>query len=348
MSTESATAPQKRTARIRWYWWTLAAAAVLCTALGAFFSIATVATAQSMPRVVVARYLDALVHGNAREAMKLGGISPRSGDVLLTQAAYATATDRITSYTLSAATTRTGVTTVDATVQQGDRPYHRSFRIERAGGLPFLPLWKLAPVTPDTVEVQIDGPSGLSFTVAGVKSTGSESRAKLRALPGSYPVKVTSSSADYSANSGVAVSHAVGSVITPTVFAAELSDSGYTDAKKAVEAWLDACLATQEAAPANCPFLVKDETANGVRASDFRWTLDVRPEVDMYGDWYDGGWDVRGSGGSVKATATLTRLADGATAQVTTEDIPFEYSGTLTFTGDGAVFTPALGDGTKG
>jgi hypothetical protein len=57
---------------------------------------------------------------------------------------------------------------------------------------------------------------------------------------------------------------------------------------------------------------------------------------------------VRGSGGSVKATATLTRIADGATAQVTTEDIPFAYSGTLTFTGDGAVFTPTLGDGSAG
>lgn len=348
MSTESEAAPAKRTVRVRWFWWVLAAAAVLCTAAGAFFSVTTVAAAQSMPRTVVARYLDALVHGHGREAMKLGGITPRSGDILLSQKAYATATDRITSFTLGAPVTRKGVTTVDATVEQGDRPYHRSFRVVRAGGLPFLPLWKLAPVTPDTVEVETPGPSGLSFTIAGIKPSSDDGFAKLRALPGSYPVKVSSSSADYSAKSGVAISHPVGSVVTPTLFAAELSETGYADAKKAVEDWLDACLATQDAAPANCPFLVKDETANGVRLSDLRWALVTRPEVDMYGDWHDGGWDVRGSGGSVTATAKVTRLADGATGQVSTGDIPFAYSGTVTFTGDGAVFTPARGDGSQG
>ena len=38
---------------------------------------------------------------------------------------------------------------------------------------------------------------------------------------------------------------------------------------------------------------------------------------------------------------------DGATAQVKTEEIPFQYSGTVTFTGDGAVFTPLFDDGSS-
>ncbi|MDN4597355.1 hypothetical protein [Leifsonia virtsii] len=345
MSIGSEGAPVRRM-RVRWYWWVLGFAAVLSTAAGAFFSASTVAAAQNMPRTVVARYLDALVHGNAREAMALGGIHAGKGDVLLDQKAYATATDRIASYTLSSPVTRKGVTTVVATVQQGDRPYQRSFRVVRAGGLPFLPLWKLAPVTPDTVEVEADGPSGLVFTVGGKTPKVEDRIAKLRALPGSYPVEFARASGDYSVKSGVAVSHGVGSVITPTVFAAEISDSGAAAAKAAVESWLDTCLATQESAPANCPFYVQAPVTPGVQMSDIHWSLVTRPEVDvLYGAWYDGGWDVQGRNGSVTATATLTRTSDGASAQVTTEEIPFQYSGTVTFTGDGAVFTPLFDDG---
>ncbi|MDR6971492.1 hypothetical protein [Leifsonia shinshuensis] len=343
MSEQSVEAPASRI-RVRWYWWALAALAVLCTAVGAFFSASTIAAAQDMPRSVVARYLTALEHGRAREAMALGGITAKSGDILLTDAAYRRATDRITSFTLARPTTRGGITTVDATVQQGDRPYHRTFRVVRAGGLPFLPLWRLAPVTPDTVEVGVDGPTGLTFTVAGATPHAGASDVRLRALPGSYPVAVTSPDADYTVSGGVALSHPVGSTVTPTVFAAQLSDAGSADAQKAVDSWLDACLATQDAAPVNCPFLVKDETVNGVRASDFRWTLDARPEVTVDTAWTDGGFAVRGDGGAVQATATLTRLADGATAQVTTEQIPFSYAGEVTFTGDGAVFRPSFGD----
>lgn len=82
--------------------------------------------------------------------------------------------------------------------------------------------------------------------------------------------------------------------------------------------------------------------------SDIHWSLVTRPEVDFgYSDWYDGGWDVQGRNGSVTAIATLTRTSDGATAQVKTEEIPFQYSGTVTFTGDGAVFTPLFDDGSS-
>ncbi|WP_348788685.1 hypothetical protein [Leifsonia sp. NPDC080035] len=334
--------------RILWYWWALVAAAVLSTAAAAFFSATTIAAVQATPRIAVAHYLDALVHGKAKEAMRLGGIAARDGDLLLTEKAYATASDRITSYTLAAPVTRKGVTTVKATVQQGDRPYERTFRVVRAGGLPFLPLWALAPVTPDTVEVQVAGPTGLTFRIAGVTPKPGTGVLKLRALPGSYPVDVTSASSDFSADSGVAISHPSGSVVTPTVFAARLSETGYADAKAAVESWLDACLATQDAAPANCPFTVGEPATDGIRISDLHWSLVARPDVDiLYGDWYDGGWDVRASGGTVTASATLTRITDGATTHVTTGDIPFAYAGTVTFTGDGAVFTPLRNDGSS-
>ena len=146
MSSEPATTVRR--VRVRWYWWAAAVAAVLATAAGALFSVATIGAVQDMPRTLVAQYLTALEHGKAREAMALGGITARSQDMLLTDAAYAKATDKITSFTLAKPVSRGGVTTVDATVQQGRRPYHRSFRVERAGGLPWLPVWRLAPVAP--------------------------------------------------------------------------------------------------------------------------------------------------------------------------------------------------------
>ncbi|MGO4534635.1 hypothetical protein [Leifsonia sp. 2MCAF36] len=344
MSLESAGAPKRRI-RVRWYWWALAAVAVLCTAAGAMLSVATIAVVQDMPRTVVARYLEALVHGNAREAMKLGGITAGSGDILLNDAAYKGASDRITSFTLGRPVSRGGVTTVEATVQEGDRPYSRTFRVERAGGVPWLTLWKLAPVTPETVRVEVDGPAGLTYTVGGAAAHDKVQKLSLRALPGSYPVKVTSPSSEFTFPGGVAISHPVNETADPTVFAAQLSATGATDAQTAVESWLDGCLASQAAAPANCPFLVTEDTENGIRASDFRWTLDARPTVTVEQVWSDGGFAARGEDGSVKATATLTRLADGATEQVSTEDIPFAYAGVVTFTGSGAEFQPNLGDG---
>jgi hypothetical protein len=345
MSSEPATTVRR--VRVRWYWWAAAVAAVLATAAGALFSVATIGAVQDMPRTLVAQYLTALEHGKAREAMALGGITARSQDMLLTDAAYAKATDKITSFTLAKPVSRGGVTTVDATVQQGRRPYHRSFRVERAGGLPWLPVWRLAPVAPDTLELELDDAGGAALVVAGLEPHTADSRITLHAFPGTYPVVVANADPEFTFRDGVVVSHPAGSTVAPTVFAAELTDAGRADAQKAVDTWLDKCLATQDASPADCPFVTGDETVGGVQVSDFHWTLDARPQATIDAKWANGGFAVSARGGLVEASATLTRISDGATASLTTPKIPFGYDGIVDFTEYGTVFRPSPGHGTS-
>jgi len=298
--------------------------------------------AQDIPRTLVAQYLSALTHGTAREAMALGHITARSQDILLSDGAYAKATDKITSFTLARPVSRGGVTTVDATVVQGGQSSHRTFRVQQAGGFPWLPLWKLAPVAPDTVELELDAPGDATLSVAGLEPHTSDTKVSLRALPGTYPV-TANSEPEYTFRTGTAVSHAPGHASAPIVFAAQLSELGRVDAQKAVDTWLDGCLATQDAAPADCPFVTQDETVGGVQVSGFHWTLDSRPRIIIDTEWADGGFGVDAGGGLVDAAATLTRLSDGATAPFSAPKIPFGFSGMVAFGEGGPVFRPSAG-----
>ncbi|MFF1876225.1 hypothetical protein, partial [Kitasatospora herbaricolor] len=115
-------------------------------------------------------------------------------------------------------------------------------------------------------------------------------------------------------------------------------------AEKAVDEWLDACLASHDAAPADCPFGVVPD--DGIDLSDLQWHLDHRPYTSIAPQYTKaGGWPAAsGEDGRVEATATLTRSSDGATGSGTSEVITFGFQGVITFDGSKAVFTPYFAD----
>ncbi|MDR6971491.1 hypothetical protein [Leifsonia shinshuensis] len=246
-----------------------AAAAVLATVAGAVMSVATIGMAQDQPRALVARYLTALQHGRAEQAMRIAGIRHSAADILLTDAAYAKAGDRITSFTIARPVTRSGRTTVAATVSLGDRTQHRTFAFERTGGLPGVPLWRMRPVAADTVSFAVHAPDGLTYSIAGIrpKEQTPGAAVTLRALPGSYPVAFSSPSSEYRIWDADVASTPAGRTHTVT-FSAQLSSDGDTAARAAVEAWLDACLASTSTAPAGCPFVVDAATDDGAVVGD--------------------------------------------------------------------------------
>ena len=328
----------------RWIWWFLGAVAVLTTAAGATLSLTAIATIQNMPRTLVAQYLGELEHGRAQAAMHLAGIRANSSDVLLNDTAYSRITDRINSFTVHEPVTRGGKTTVPATITQGDRTYDRSFPVERAGGLPGLSFWKLGGIEPDTVDVMIEGPAGLAFTVAGEKPKSSPigTAVTLRAMPGTYPVAVTSKSKNFDVPVSDVTTIPAGDAQSPAVFTARLSDSGQAAAQTAINTWLDACIASRDAEPAQCPFGTFPEDP-GDDISDVRWQLLTRPSITIDPIWITGGgWSVDSTSGSVSAIATLTRRSDGAVGEGFTDPMAFAYAGVLTFDGSGAVFTPLI------
>ncbi|WP_431278136.1 hypothetical protein [Leifsonia poae] len=329
---------------VRWYWWVVIGAAGLLAAVAVALSVATLAAYQNVPRALVGNYLTALEHGKAGDAMHLAGIKANSGDVLLTDAAYAKATNRISSFSLARPVIHGNSATIDATIRQGDHSRHQTFAIERAGGLPGLPLWKFGAVETDLVDVLVTGPVGLTFTVAGQHPSSMliGSATTLRAFPGTYPVKFQSPNAAYVVWNADATSIPAGNKVVPTNFVAQLSSAGTDQARQAVDAWLDACLASTEAEPADCPFLVQSDDA--VTLSDLHWQLVHRPDIGVDPAWTIGGWAVESSAdGSVTATAKLTRTSDGATGTGSSDEIVFQIRGIISFDDTGAIFTPYFG-----
>ncbi|MCI0159075.1 hypothetical protein KNO15_20430 [Leifsonia shinshuensis] len=343
-------APAKRSSDHvpRWVWAMIAAVTLLTTAAGATLSITAIAALQNLPRTVVAQYLSDLEHGRAEAAMKLAGIRPNASDVLLSDAAYAKITDRIRSFTLQPAVTRGSKTTVKATITQGDRTYQRSFAVEPSGGLPGLPFWTLAPITPDTVDLKVNGPAGLTYTVAGKhpQSMPIGTAVTLRALPGTYPVKFSSSNENFEVWNADVTAAPAGGYLSPTEFNARLSSAGDAAGRRAIDAWLDACVASTEADPKNCPFYTFSQLP-GVTITDVHWHLGTRPIVDLNPEWNSDGWEVYADSGSVSGDVDLLRSSDGATGTGTIDSIPVAFAGLLTFDGSGPLFVPLYTDGNQ-
>ena len=95
------------------------------------------------------------------------------------------------------------------------------------------------------------------------------------------------------------------------------------------------------------PFVVDETTSDGFTVGDVHWSLGTRPWLTLDPGWADGGWTASSDGGTVTASATLTRASDGAVADGTTDPITFGYVGVITFGAGGAVFTPEIQDGTQ-
>ena len=344
-----ASAPARRSYAGRWIIALIALITLLVTAAGVTVSVSAVAALQNLPRTLVAQYLGELQHGRAEAAMKLAGIRANSGDLLLNDAAYAKITDRVSSFTVDSPVTRGASTTVLAHITQGDRTYERSFAVEKAGGLPGLPFWRLGRIEPDTVDLMVVGPAGIQYTVAGVKPQNMPLAldVTLRALPGTYPVALVSKSANFDVPMSAITSTPPGSAVSPTVFTARLSDGGQAAARTAINAWLDGCVASRDAVPANCPFgTYSDSAADEI--GNVRWQLHTRPDVTIDPVWTTGGWTVDSTTGSISAEATLTRKSDGATGVGYTDPWSFDFHGMLTFDGSGALFTPLISDSGPG
>lgn len=342
-------AGRPRSHATRWILALVAVVTLLVTAAGVTVSVSAVVALQNLPRTLVAQYLGDLEHGRATAAMKLAGIRANSGDVLLNDTAYSKITDRITSFTIESPVTRGATTTVQAEITQGDRSYDRSFVVEKAGGLPGLPFWRLGRIEPDTVDLMVEGPAGITYTVAGVKPANMPlaTDVTLRALPGTYPVELTSKSKNFDVPVSDITATPAGRAITPTVFTARLNDDGQSAARTAINAWLDGCVASRDAVPAHCPFGTFADSP-GDDISNVRWQLHTRPDVSIDPVWGTGGWAVESTSGSISAEATLTRRSDGATGEGYTDPWSFGYRGILTFDGGGALFTPLISDDATG
>jgi hypothetical protein len=319
-------------------------AGVLLLVLAAAAAVGIGRTAAShRPEAAVADYLQALQQGDAERAFDLDGTEVGDDDVLLTDEAYATATDRVSGFSLAPGVVDGDSATVEATVQQGGETgprWQQSFTLESDGrDLFFFPRWELQPVALGSVTVQVGAPSSATVSVAGVELPAADSETvELRALPGSYDVELGGGGELWGAPATEGTASGAGSRGTPAVLVAELTEQGEASARAAVDGWVAGCVGSPDPRPDGCSFALLNGDG-GYQLSNQKWTLESAPTYDV-GAWDGTGWDVSSVTEGAASYSADARDASGATGTFgSVSPVPVRVAGVVTdVTPEGATF----------
>ncbi|WP_144711487.1 hypothetical protein [Curtobacterium pusillum] len=321
------------------------AAVVLLLVAGVVgYSVGTASHSADRP---VRAFLDDLTAGRVDAALESAGIDHDKDDVLLTDAAYAKATSRVTGYRIAATRDDGDTATVTAYLRQGGRDVSSTFTLDKTGtDWGVFPVWELEAPRLGAVDVSVRGPAGATVEVGGQSTTTSkDGTVTLTALPGTYDVAVDGGKW-YSADATTAtVAGFGGSASSPVSMTTKLTAAGEQSAKGAVDAWVDGCIASTDAEPAGCSFYAYGQDSSYTYTNQ-KWTLDARPSVAV-GDWLSNGWLVTTTTpGSATFTADIS--GPGGVGTASAGPINVNASGYVTgFTDAGAQFRSAVGNGSS-
>ena len=295
----------------------------------------------------VRAFLDDLVAGKVDDALDDAGIAAEESDVLLTDAAYAKATAKPTGYRIAAVRDDGDTATVSAYLRQGGQDVAARFTLDQTGtDWGVFPIWELQAPDLGTVNVDVRGPGGATVEVAGRSTTtAKDGSARLRALPGTYDVALDGGKWVQADDGTATVSGFDTPTSTPVELTTTLTDAGQQAAKRAVDAWVDGCIASTDAAPAGCSFYAYGQNP-AYTYTNQKWTLDSRPTVSI-GDWTSNGWLVSTTTFG-KATFTADIAGAGGTGTASAGPLNVNASGYISgFTADGATFRSAVGNGSS-
>ncbi|MFF1632256.1 hypothetical protein [Leifsonia sp. NPDC058248] len=261
----------------------------LCLGVGATAVVLVLQTrASSQPEAVVSAYLGAVKRGDVETAVQLEHRSKRAADVLLTNRAYANATDRMTGFRILDVTTTGSTATVDAEVLQGSGRSQTAFTLTKGAWTPLSPLgidvWTLRPAALSTVAVTIGAPGRVDATIAGVPLGWKGAVLQLNAFPGTYALEATTKAAWFTLpGSSVTVAGFGDQTLLRT--GGQLTARGMGAATAAANAWVDKCVADPDPKPQNCSFGLDVGAPAGEVWTDPAWTLRTRPTLTV------GAWD---------------------------------------------------------
>jgi len=281
-------ASERASQRPRWVLPTVIAGVVvvLIAAGGITFAVLS---AQRSPSDTVAAYLDALVAGESEDALAQVDGLPDDQRVLLQDAIYSEAADRISAYTVDEEEVGEDSATVTVTLDQGESEYEQEFalaRVEDADG----ESWKIDVAALPVVNIAFARPDGASLSVNGT-DLGDTMVASAPVFPGTYEFLPTSPT-------GIVTGDPVPVTATPEstaddlsiVVTPRLSEAGLAAARAAFDVHLDACLAETVIQPVNnCGYGMNQD---GATYSNIRWTAPVRPQVDFPAWTDEKGWEV--------------------------------------------------------
>lgn len=293
----------------------------------------------------VRAFLDDLTAGRVDDALQAAGIKHDKGDVLLTDAAYAKATGRVTGYRIAATRDDGDTATVTAYLKQDGRDVSSTFTLDKTGtDWGVFPVWELQAPKLGTVDVAVRGPSGAKLTVGGQSvTTAKDGTAELSALPGTYDVALDGGKWVEADAAKATVTGLDGEISTPVSMTTRLTAAGVASAKAAVDAWVDGCIASTDASPKGCSFYAYGEDP-AYTYTNQKWTLATRPSVSL-GGWVSSGWIVTTTTFG-RATFTADISGPGGVGTASAGPMNVNASGYITgFTDQGATFRSAIGNG---
>jgi len=306
--------------------------AVLAALLLTLGVVYAVVTSQRTPQLTAAAFLDEVVAGDATAALQqVTGLAPASRG-LLGDDMFASATDRITGYTIDEKAieldTTAGTASVVVDVVQGDETYTQNIelvRVSRDVGL--FDVWRVSAASLPTVAFTYSSPDTMGLAVNGTElsSLDGSGSYRLPVLPGTYDFEATGVTEWVTADPAVAIARFDNSPVIeiPVV----LSEAGTASAQSAVDATLDACIAQATLAPQpNCGFFITQDDAT---YTNIRWSLVTRPTVSFSPYTAGRGWEVVSeSSGSMRMDADFTRGSESGTAEGSVDN--FSQAGWIT------------------
>ncbi|GAB3609196.1 hypothetical protein GCM10027414_13210 [Humibacter ginsengiterrae] len=337
-ATAEAAAKPKRSRVLTWL---IAGGAAIVVLIIAGVVWASVETASHTPQAAVKPYLDALVKGDVKAAVKAGNIDTRSP--LVTQKVYSKTSQHVTGYSIEPARTAGSEAIVTVKYRQGTSRYSEVLRLKNSGtDMLFFTKWKLEPIKLPTVKIAVGAPASDGVTVNGT-TVGSHSDMELDALPGHYDVSLPSTAnytvADKSTTITDLNSTAASSGKGVVVLEATFTNAGQHAANDAVNGWVAGCIAQPTLTPTGCSFYLNN-TYPDLHLSNLKWTLASAPVFDI-GPWDGHGWPVTTTtNGSATFLADYT-ADDGSSGIVFSEaPVPVQVDGEITgFDKDGkAIF----------
>ncbi|MFK3668748.1 hypothetical protein ACI2IX_01155 [Leifsonia aquatica] len=200
------------------------------------------------PARIVAAYQQHVVDGDIEAALELDGSNHTESEVLLTNAAYAKATDRISSFEIVGVEVSGDQATVRVQTVQKSGKRLTQMTLSRKDG-----RWRLRPASLGFLDVQ-PGPDGVALAISG-QPVPTARQQNLAAFPGTYElagastqdVEVKSASAKLT---GFGVHATLAPSVSPTPEAQQR-------VQQAAMQYLDGCIAQGDRAQwPSCPFRI--------------------------------------------------------------------------------------------
>ncbi|MBK0332990.1 hypothetical protein I8D64_16430 [Brachybacterium sp. MASK1Z-5] len=239
------------------------AGAICVLVVGLVIAYNVIARTVYAPEKSVDAYLSALEDGSASQASELAPANvPTAQQVLLTDEIAGAAAQRPDSHEITATDRQDdGSAQVTARITQDGVTSERTFTVERAGrSAVVFPSWRLGAVEYSTLRLVVDqGTSTILVNDQEVDVSDldlSPGYVDLPALPGTYTVSLPAAS-----DLVTVTDSEVPVLVEPSgdedTYASpfyQLSEAGLKEVQKQVNARIDECATSKDAAPEDCPF----------------------------------------------------------------------------------------------